>query len=212
MNDDGRATLPRCAAVWLTTTAGALALGAWLLPDLGDAHRALTGSGLPGPSFDRLLLWLFAAAALAAAGWLWTVTTVVTLEAALGRSPDPAGGRGIPVGLRRLVLTACGVAVIGGLSAPALATPGKLHQDEASTAARTRVHGLPLPATAAPDRVVVVRPGDTLWGLARRQLPRAADDAAVAARCRLIYELNRDLIGDDPDLIHPALRLRLPGS
>lgn len=207
MNDDGRAALPRCTAVWLATTAGALALGAWLLPDLGAAHRALTDSRLPALTLDQLLVWLFTAAALVGVGWLWTVITVVTLEAALGRSREAAGGRGIPTGLRRLVLAACGVtlaaALSGGLSAPAVATPGQLHQDQAG--ARTE-------APSSPERVVVVRPGDTLWDLAARQLPRAADDAAVAARCRLIYELNHDLIGDDPDLIHPGLRLRLPGS
>lgn len=206
MIDDGRAALPRCTAVWLTTTAGALVLGAWLLRDLGDALRAMTGSGLHTVTFDQLLVWPFAAAALAGVGWLWTVTTVVTLGAALGRPPGPTERHGIPAWLRRLVLAACGVALAGGLS-PAVATPGQLHQDQAGASTGVTVRDRPLP-----DRVVVVRPGDTLWDLAAEGLPQAADDATVAARCRLIYELNRDLIGDDPDLIHPALRLRLPGS
>lgn len=219
MNDDGRAALPRCAAVWLTTTAGALALGAWLLPDLGEARRALTSPALTGPTFDQLLLWAFAAAALVGAGWLWTVTTVVTLGAAVGRPARPVTGRGTTAGVRRLVLAACGVALAGGLSTPALATPGQLHQDHAGASTASAVRGLPLPDRPSggipgghPHRGVVVRPGDTLWDLATRQLPRTADHAAVAAYCRLIHELNRDLIGDDPDLIHPAQRLRLPGS
>lgn len=216
MNDDGRAALPRCAVVWLTTTAGTIALGAWLLPDLGDARRTLTGPGPAGLTFDQLLLWTFAAAVLVGVGWLWTVTTLATLEAALGRSTHPGTGRGINAGIRRLVLAACGVALAGGLSTPALATPGQLHQDRAGASTGSAVRGLPLPdrpsSGGTRDPVVVVRPGDTLWELAARQLPRTADAAAVAARCRLIHELNRDLIGDDPDLIHPAQRLRIPGS
>ena len=159
MEDDGRATLPRCIAVWLAATAAALALGVWLLPDIGDAHRALTGSGHRGPTFDQLLLWPFTAAALAGVGWLWALTTVVTLQAARGHCPGPAGAHGVPAGVRRLVLAACGVALAGGLPAPAaLATPGQLHQDQAgASTSATRIPGSPagsswsVPATRRPS-------------------------------------------------------------
>jgi nucleoid-associated protein YgaU len=58
--------------------------------------------------------------------------------------------------------------------------------------------------------VVVVRPGDTLWGLTRAELPPTADDSAVADRVREIHRANRAVIGADPDLIQPHQRLRMP--
>jgi nucleoid-associated protein YgaU len=58
--------------------------------------------------------------------------------------------------------------------------------------------------------VVVVEPGDTLWRIALRHLPPGAGAAEVMGACSRIHELNRDVIGDDPDLIHPGQRLRLP--
>jgi nucleoid-associated protein YgaU len=55
-----------------------------------------------------------------------------------------------------------------------------------------------------------VRPGDTLWRLAAGLLPEDADTGAVASLCARLYELNRAVIGDDPDLIRPGQRLRVP--
>lgn len=66
----------------------------------------------------------------------------------------------------------------------------------------------PRPAPAA----VVVRPGDTLWGIAASGLGPDADDAAVASEWPRWYAANRHVVGDDPDLIHPGDRLRPPGS
>jgi nucleoid-associated protein YgaU len=80
------------------------------------------------------------------------------------------------------------------------------------------IAGLPLPdrAVGGPARptpaVVEVRPGDSLWAIARRDLGSEADDAAVTARWHEIYELNRTVVGADPDLIQPAQRLRLPAG
>ncbi len=67
-----------------------------------------------------------------------------------------------------------------------------------------------------PGPEYVVRPGDSLWAIACRTL--AADRATppsnseVDRHWRLIYEANRGVIGDDPDLIFPGQRLSLPGS
>jgi nucleoid-associated protein YgaU len=58
--------------------------------------------------------------------------------------------------------------------------------------------------------LVVVRPGDTLWDLAVRHLPPGADAGAVTACWHRIHELNRAVIGGDPDLILPGQQLRLP--
>ena len=62
-----------------------------------------------------------------------------------------------------------------------------------------------------PERVVVHR-GDTLWDIAARHLGEHATDQDVAEAWPLWYAANRDVIGDDPDLIHPGQRLVVPTS
>ena len=66
--------------------------------------------------------------------------------------------------------------------------------------------GVPRPD---PDRVVVAS-GDTLWSLAGRQLGPLAADSEIAAHWPRWYELNKDLIGPDPGLIHPGQVLAVP--
>jgi nucleoid-associated protein YgaU len=224
-------SVPRVAAVWAAVTGAAVALAAAVLPQLATAYDDL--AGLAAQPFDRLLVWTCDVVALAAAAWLWSVTTAVTVEALRGRRTAVPG---IPDPVRRLVLRACGVAVAGGLTAglqvAAQATPGELHQDHAPRAGSVVVAGLPLPDRAvaalpggahlstgpvvAPSgpppspAFVTVRPDDTLWDIARRELGPAADATEIAARWREIYELNRTAIGADPDVIQPAQRLRLP--
>ncbi len=59
----------------------------------------------------------------------------------------------------------------------------------------------------------VVEPGDSLWRVARlvlerRGLPAAGHD--VATYWPVLYEANREVIGADPNLIHPGQVLVLP--
>ncbi|MDM7989823.1 LysM peptidoglycan-binding domain-containing protein [Arthrobacter sp. zg-Y877] len=60
------------------------------------------------------------------------------------------------------------------------------------------------------EREVVVAAGDTLWSLAAAQLGPYATDAETAALWPRWYELNRDVIGPDPGLIHPGQVLAMP--
>jgi nucleoid-associated protein YgaU len=62
---------------------------------------------------------------------------------------------------------------------------------------------------AVPVRVVV-RKGDSLWSIAARELGRGATDDAIAARWPDWYATNRQVIGNDPDLILPGQVLRIP--
>lgn len=213
MNAQSHGTPTRCLAVWVLASAALGLLVRFVLPDLGAAQRALVTTGLSEQPFDRLLAWLCAAVAVAGCAWLWAVTTVVTAAAARGRAHRPVPG--VPAPVRRVLLAACGVALAGGIAGPALATPGELHQDRTGAAGAALVQGLPLPdrATGAlpgaartsqqgrlpVSRVVVVRPGDTLWAL-----------AGQGPAWHRLYALNRDVIGPDPDLIRPGQRLRLP--
>ncbi|MFC4784122.1 LysM peptidoglycan-binding domain-containing protein [Nocardioides sp. MAHUQ-72] len=234
MNDRCDAPPARCLAVWLTVTAGVAGAGWLLTPDLvGLAHAAGAG-GLASQPFTRLLEWSCALAAALATSWLWLVTGVVALHAARGARAEPL--RGVPTPVRRLLLTACGVALTGGLTStalasPSLATPGALHRDRTGATAAALLQGLPLPdrptgglpgggritsATAhppGPARVggqVTVRVGDSLWRIAERTLPPDSSDAAVEACWQRIYALNRAVIGSDPDLVRPGTTLRLP--
>ena len=54
-------------------------------------------------------------------------------------------------------------------------------------------------------RVYEVQKGDTLFDIAR-------DELGKASRWAEIYELNRDAIGNDVDLLTPGTKLRLPGN
>lgn len=223
----------RCLLVWLASTLALVLLLTWLCPDvwvgqwvsqsvsptLGPTLGPSVGPSV-GPSastsFDRLLVRLCAAAASLVALWLWTLTTLVTAMAAWGCSPSRVPG--IPSGWRRLVLAACGAALVG-TGSPAVGAADDRAGQLPATVDHPVLHGLPYPDRTGPgagprctttQRVVVVRAGDTLWELARARLARGADDLAVTRAWQRLYTLNRSVVGDDPDLIHPHLRLRLP--
>ena len=56
----------------------------------------------------------------------------------------------------------------------------------------------------------MVARGDSLWTIASRDLGPGATDAEITARWQHIYRLNRATVGSDPDLVQPAMRLRMP--
>jgi hypothetical protein len=218
----GRATFARCLGVLLTVTAGAVVLMVVLLPDVVALAGATRSGAVARDPFDAVLVQICEFAVCGCAAWVWLATALVAVDAARGRK---AGRRGVPGAVRRGVLAACGVALVGGLGAPAHAGGGS---------GAPRVEGLPFPdrattathvsqvfarAASRQERsrssrhepaVVVVRPGDTLWDLARSELPPEADDATVAARVHQIHRANRAVIGANPDLIRPHQRLRMP--
>lgn len=216
----------RCVAVWGAATAAAALLVAWLLPGSVAAVSAD-----PGGFID----WLVAGCAWAAAGgavWLWVLTTWVVADALRGRPARAA----VPSAVRRVVLAACGLALAGGLVVPAHADGHGGRPESATT--QSLLVGLPLPdratsttewigalstapagpgspvqaTTTPPEDVVQVRPGDTLWEIARDSLSPAAPAAEIDRRWREIYRANRDVVGADPDLIRPGQRLQLPPS
>ncbi len=62
----------------------------------------------------------------------------------------------------------------------------------------------------ADESTVVVHRGDTLWEIAASTLDDDASDADVLRAVTRWHEANRDVIGDDPDLILPGQVLRAP--
>ncbi|KRF40551.1 LysM domain-containing protein [Terrabacter sp. Soil810] len=69
----------------------------------------------------------------------------------------------------------------------------------------------PRPVASAHD-LVTVRRGDSLWAIAARHLGPGASDAQVAHEWPRWYAANRDVVGEDPDLLVPGLQLRPPSS
>lgn len=219
----GRASFVRCLLVLLTVTAGVAALVTGLLPDVLSLLSAIRSGAVAGEPFDEVLVGGCEVALAGCAVWLWLATVVVTRDAVRGRMSGHWGG---PRAWRRLVFAACGVALVGALGAPAHADDGSGSSpvdglplpDRATTTtyvsqvfARAASHqDRPAPASRQRSAVVVVRPGDTLWAIARAGLPADADDGEVAVRVREIHQSNRAVIGTDPDLIRPDQRLRMP--
>ena len=90
------------------------------------------------------------------------------------------------------------------LRRPVVPDPGAPGQASAQTAP-TRPS-----STRAAAPAVVVRPGDTLWDIARRHLPPSASSVDVAHAWPRWYAANRAVIGPDPALLRPGTRLRVP--
>lgn len=195
----------RCLAVWLGVTALVAGAATVLVPDVRR----------PAPAaFDQLLARVAAWVILACAAWAWAATSAVVLEAARGVDTSGQVVRvpGVPAAVRRLVLSACGAAVVAGLTGPAFAADGPAATD----LAHVLTHQGRSSADRAPTRshhsddTVVVRAGDSLWRIAAEDLPPTASDAQVDAAWRRIYAANRDAVGADPGFIRPGLKLILP--
>lgn len=200
----------RPLAVWLAVS-GAAALAVAATP---GAWRGAIASGGPGAAADLIVAGCTTALSVALA-WLWVVTTATVATLARGRTGSRGGAT------RRLVLAACGVAVVAGTGLPAHAGGGEGRELLAGLALPERavapaVHH---PTRQTPTRALgsavaatdtyVVRPGDSLWSIA---LAHPGPAGSVEQRWRAIWQANRDLVGDDPDLILPGQALRLPGG
>ena len=108
---------------------------------------------------------------------------------------------------RRAVLAACGIAVV---ALPlAAAAEGGGTGDPAGHLGAT-LDGLPMPERPSGRAVVVVREGDSLWGIAAASLPAAAGPRQIAGTWPRWYMSNSARIGPDPDLIYPGTVLRPP--
>lgn len=181
------ASTPRCLAVATGLTAALWGAAAVLVGALATDDVA----GAP----DRAVVRLCLVALLVATGWAWLQGLAGVADAWRGARP----GHASPV--RRLALVACGAALAGTLAGPA-------HADE------DPMSGLPLPERAEgaghhrPERVVV-RPGDSLWALARDELGGRASDRQITDRWHAVYAANRAVVGPDPDLLRPGQVLRL---
>lgn len=197
----GNRHLLRGVVVWLAATLATLVGGI-------AARPGLTGlvDGRP-VRLDGALVEGASCLLLCCLVRLWLVTTLVVAQVVV-RGARPS----LATGLRRWLLVACGVAVAATTCPPAGADCGP-HRPAAAV--------LPYPDRAvaparpgirsASPRTVVVRPGDSLWAITRRDLGPGASDGEVTLGWHRLYAANRSRIGTDPDLVEPGLRLLLPG-
>lgn len=68
----------------------------------------------------------------------------------------------------------------------------------------------PRPLPAGEPTEVVVRRGDSLWHMAAHHLGPGATVEQIAREWPRWWQANRDVIGDDPDLLRVGLRLQVP--
>lgn len=200
----------RGTAIWLLTSAATVVAPWAVRPELALLTR-------PDPDLVGLLRGLAAVSVLGCLVWWWAASTAVLVQAFRGRTARPPG---CPRWLHRLLLATLGLTLAVGLAEPAVADGA--HAPVAPE--RPAIGGLPFPDRAttpvhraapripqqAPSRRHLVRPGDTLWALAERDLAPTAPAAAIQARWQETYRLNREVIGPDPDLLIPGTPLELP--
>ncbi|WP_202033141.1 LysM peptidoglycan-binding domain-containing protein [Nocardioides sp. WS12] len=198
----------RGALLWTAVTATAVTLGRLALTEACALATA------PGPDFASLLVQLCSVVALVALAVLWCLTTDVVRHALRpGTSTQPPPRRVGP--LRGLLLAACGVAAFSTTTTAAAFG----HEGPDAPLGTEALDGLPLPdratgggpAEAPADALVVrVRPGDSLWTIAARELGPGASAAQVTSYWHRIHAANADVIGSDPDLLLPDQQLHLP--
>ncbi|MBD3925258.1 LysM peptidoglycan-binding domain-containing protein [Nocardioides cavernae] len=203
----GIARTARPYAVWLGLTATAAA-AAQAVPGTWRAAADASAS----QTVPQVLVAACATGLALSLAWLWIVTSVTVAEVVTDSVPRSGGAT------RRLVLLACGAAVVAGTALPAQASSGDgvevlvglpLPERAVAPAGPGRTGAAAAPAAAPTAGTYVVRPGDSLWSIAHAHPVPAGD---VEARWRSIWRHNRDVVGDDPDLIHPGQALRLPDT
>lgn len=211
-----RSSPARCLIVWASGTSG-LGAVAGLVHAGAELVRAEPTSVKSAP-LDVAIVAVAECVILGCAAWAWVALTASAADAWRGSEVALRRPWLMPLGVHRVVLAACGVALATAATAPARADAG--HPPGPRDAA-TLLSGLPLPDRAvAPPRTAgaptshthVVRPGDSLWSIAARDLPRGSSEEAIARRWHAIYAANRRRIGPDPDLIVPGQQLHLPGK
>jgi nucleoid-associated protein YgaU len=161
-------------------------------PAAADAPAAVVGEDFPAAAIAAVQL-----AALAASAW----TLLVLGAGALTGRHLP----GLPRAWRAALFTTALVTVV---AAPAHAD--RAHDLDGLTLPDRPIAAAAPPAAPVAAETVTVRTGDTLWDLAAARLRGDPSPADVARSCARWHAANRQVIGADPDLIHPGQVLSPP--
>ena len=154
-----------------------------------------------------------------------TATLALGIVGSLPGAARRLGAIDIPIPLRPVAVALVMVSVIAAPIRPkpasATVAPPIVRLADAAdvgdvvpaTPSPTATHQTPV----QPDRPgtpYIVKPGDCLWRIAKEILSarRGAEPPSVeiARFWPAIYEANRSLIGDNPNLIHPGQSLQIP--
>lgn len=166
----------------------------------GDQAAALSGDDLPSAVLALLRLTLSGMV-----GWALLLSLLASIPA----------WRRVAVALTPRVLRGVLFAgVAGAMAVPAAQADDRgidgLRLPDRPTVSESALR--PIAESRSVRESIVVRPGDTLWAIARSRLGSRSDDATVAREVHRWYGTNRDVIGDDPDLIRPGQRLTTPAK
>ncbi len=157
-------------------------------------------AAMRGDDFPAAVIALITLTLVVVSGWAVLVGLLASVP----------GLRGFAVALTPRLLRGVVFAGVAG----ALTVPGA-HADDRGIDG-LQVPDRPLVAEASPaaevGRTVVVRPGDSLWTITRAHMGSGDSPATIARESERWHEANRDVIGDDPDLIHPGQRLSAPSE
>lgn len=146
-----------------------------------------------------------------------------------GRCARALGAVVLPRAIRQAVALTLGVGLVTAGASTATADPGPARPGDAASSTGAAVdwpvqpsagpsppavsppaHGEP-PSSGNPvNAVVLVESGDSLWAIAAERLGPGATSGEIAAAVAAWYQANHDVIGPDPDLIHPGQRLAPP--
>lgn len=216
---------PHLTATGITLTLGGLTAGWALTAALALAARSSWATaGGPAPRADEVIAALATVASTVLSGWLClgaSLSAAVAVQHGAGRSARRTGRVAEVIAPTRLRHA---LAVAVGLSLAAATFPAHAHTERSPSTPPTaavdvswgRVPAPPAAPSAPgrpvgpPGRTVVVRPGDTLWGLAAQRLPPPTTDAEIAASWPGWFVANREVIGPDPHRILPGQRLTPP--
>lgn|GEM_PF-3311473 len=213
---------PTGAAAWPQAVCGAVAIGAsaagvfsWLLLLASGAAvllRRRTGT-LPAWAARLPRRWILLCGVLAGLASLPTLAAPgqhdgMTLSSSVVVAPRP--------GLEAPALPSAAWATEGAAprTAPARTAPPEAAPDPSPDTRRyvapRATAPLPRALGATHDDAVIVRPGDTLWAIAARTLGPHAGPAQITREWHRWYEHNREVVGNDPDLLPVGLRLLPP--
>jgi nucleoid-associated protein YgaU len=175
----------------MARTAVGVGVGAGLVLVPAAAHATPGVDELPAPPGPTVPLDL---------GWQPTSHVVEAVDAAVAPAEAPAGV-GTDAGPDDVAIAA--------LEPAAPVERDDVERTSSTTAAPTSVEER-RPHRGADEGTVVVHRGDTLWAIAAATLDDDATDAEIMRAVVHWHEANRDVIGDDPDLILPGQVLHAP--
>lgn len=167
--------------------------------------------------FDDLLVRGATGVLGLAVAWAAAIVLAIGVEALTDGRVALAPRLGCPQAVRAGLLALVPVLLIGGPAASAreAADPPPRSLDGLAVPTRTADPGAEDAVSRAQSgpsvsSTVRVRPGDSLWRIARRVLPAEEPDTTVADAVRALHALNRATVGADPDRLRPGQILELP--